>query len=77
MGGGVFTDWRVCPHTDDDGCACRKPRAGMFLDLAAVHGADLAALTHVGDSDRDRDAARAAGVGRFVPAREFFGWPAR
>ncbi len=49
----------------------------MFLDLAALHGVDLAASTHVGDSDRNRDAARAAGVGRFVPAREFFGWPAR
>ena len=49
----------------------------MFLDLAEVHGLDLAASTHVGNSDKDRDAARAAGVGRFVPARDFFGWPAR
>ncbi|HSE92486.1 MAG TPA: HAD hydrolase-like protein [Methylomirabilota bacterium] len=60
--------------TDDDGCACRKPKAGMFLELATTCGLDLADSMHVGDSAKDRAAARAAGVGRFVPAREFFGW---
>jgi histidinol-phosphate phosphatase family protein len=73
--GHPFTDWRLCPHEDGDGCACRKPRPGMFLELAAAHGVDLAASIHVGDSDRDRDGARAAGIGTFVPARDFFGWP--
>lgn len=72
--GRPFTDWLICPHDDADGCACRKPRPGMFLDLAARHGVDLAASTHVGDADKDRLAAGAAGVGRFVWAREFFGW---
>jgi hypothetical protein len=38
---GVFADWRLCPHGDADGCACRRP----------------------------------AGVGAFVWARDFFGWP--
>jgi hypothetical protein len=28
--GRAFTDWRLCPHVDADGCACRKPRPGMF-----------------------------------------------
>jgi histidinol phosphatase-like enzyme len=46
----------------------------MFLELAAHHGLDLAASTHVGDARADLDAARAAGVGRFVWARDFFGW---
>jgi len=72
--GGPFTDWRLCPHTDADGCACRKPKPGMFLDLAAAHAVDLQASTHVGDVDKDRDAAAAAGVGTFVWAREFFAW---
>jgi D-glycero-D-manno-heptose 1,7-bisphosphate phosphatase len=72
--GRPFTDWRLCPHQDGDGCACRKPSPGMFLDLAVRHGVDLATSTHVGDSDRDRDAAAAAGLGRFVRAAEFFGW---
>lgn len=72
--GGPFTDCRLCPHTDADGCECRKPRPGMFLELARAHDVDLGASTHVGDSVKDRDAATAAGVGRFVWARDFFGW---
>ncbi len=44
----------------------------MFLDLAAAHGIDLAASTHVGDSDEDRDAAAAAGITTFAWARAFF-----
>jgi histidinol-phosphate phosphatase family protein len=72
--GRPFTAWVICPHDDADGCACRKPKPGMFLELAARHGLDLAASTHVGDSEKDRDAARAAGVGRFAWAADFFGW---
>jgi len=72
--GGPFTGWRLCPHTDADACDCRKPRPGMFLELARLHGVDLSASTHVGDSEKDRDAAAAAGVGTFVWARDFFAW---
>jgi histidinol phosphatase-like enzyme len=46
----------------------------MFLDLAARHGLDLAGSTHVGDAEKDREAARAASIGRFVWAKDFFGW---
>lgn len=69
-----FTDWRICPHDDGDGCPCRKPRPGMFLDLAAAHGIDLAASTHVGDSWKDQEAAAAAGILSFIWARDFFAW---
>ena len=72
--GGPFTAWLICPHDDADRCDCRKPKPGMFLLLADRHGLDLAASTHVGDSEKDREAARAAGVGRFVWAGDFFGW---
>jgi D-glycero-D-manno-heptose 1,7-bisphosphate phosphatase len=72
--GRPFTGWRLCPHTDSDDCRCRKPRPGMFLELAGLHDVNLSASTHVGDSEKDRDAARAAGVGTFVWARDFFGW---
>jgi len=69
--GGPFTDWRLCPHVEDEGCACRKPRPGMFLDLASSHSVDLATSAHVGDADKDR-AAAAAGILTFHWAWEFF-----
>jgi len=73
--GRPFSDWRLCPHVDEDGCECRKPRPGMFLDLATVHRVDLARSIHVGDADKDREAARRAGIPVFHFASDFFGWP--
>lgn len=72
--GHPFAGWRICPHTDEDRCACRKPSPAMFLDLAAAHGVDLRASLHVGDSEKDRQAALAAGIGEFRWAADFFGW---
>jgi FMN phosphatase YigB (HAD superfamily) len=46
----------------------------MFRELARRYDVALSASTHVGDSEKDRDAALAAGVGTFVWARDFFGW---
>jgi D-glycero-D-manno-heptose 1,7-bisphosphate phosphatase len=51
----------VCPHDDEDGCACRKPKPGMLLDAAARLGLDLGASFMVGDRWRDVDAGRSAG----------------
>jgi histidinol-phosphate phosphatase family protein len=73
--GGILTAWQICPHDNQDGCECRKPRTGMITELAAIHGVDLRASTLVGDQASDADAARNAGLGRFVYARDFFGWP--
>jgi len=70
--GGILTAWEICPHGPEDGCGCRKPAPGMVQELAAVHGVDLAASTLVGDQDVDEQCARAAGVGHFVYAEEFF-----
>ena len=72
--GGILTAWQICPHDNDDDCGCRKPRGGMITDLAVAHGVDLAASTMVGDQICDAEAARNAGVGRFVYACDFFGW---
>jgi len=71
--GDILTAWEICPHTDDDRCECRKPRGGMITALAGTYGVDLAASTMVGDQEVDELAARAAGVGKFVYAKDFFG----
>jgi D-glycero-D-manno-heptose 1,7-bisphosphate phosphatase len=72
--GDILTGWQICPHDDADGCNCRKPKAGMIVELAEIHGVDLKNSTMVGDQDVDEQAARSAGVGRFMRAKDFFGW---
>ncbi|HEY6420589.1 MAG TPA: HAD-IIIA family hydrolase [Candidatus Binataceae bacterium] len=70
--GGILTAWLICPHDDADGCECRKPKGGMIVELGEIHGVDLKASTVVGDQEKDEQAAKAAGVGTFVYASEFF-----
>jgi D-glycero-D-manno-heptose 1,7-bisphosphate phosphatase len=70
----ILTGWEICPHEDSDGCDCRKPKGGMILELAAIHGVDLESSTMVGDQEVDEQAARAGGIGSFVYAKDFFGW---
>ena len=70
--GGILTAWEICPHDDADGCDCRKPKGGMIKSLGWTHGVDLAGSTMVGDQEIDAAAARAAGVGHFVLAKDFF-----
>ena len=44
----------------------RKPAPGMILQAAADHGLELAESVLVGDSERDIQAAQAAGVGAAI-----------
>jgi HAD superfamily hydrolase (TIGR01662 family) len=67
---GPLGPWAVCPHGVDDGCACRKPAAGLVLQAAAALGVDPRRIAVVGDIGADIDAARAAGArGVLVPNR--------
>lgn len=58
----------VCPHHPDDGCACRKPRTGLFEQAADDWPFEPASTTYVGDDPRDAEAARAVGC-RFALVR--------
>ncbi|HEY8736480.1 MAG TPA: HAD family hydrolase [Candidatus Dormibacteraeota bacterium] len=51
----------VCPHDDQDGCACRKPKPGMLTAAAERRGLDLGRSFMVGDRWRDIEAGRRAG----------------
>lgn len=59
--GGWIAAIFVCPHTDDDGCDCRKPKTGLIDRARRRHGFDPAETWMVGDDLRDVEAARAAG----------------
>jgi D-glycero-D-manno-heptose 1,7-bisphosphate phosphatase len=51
-----------CPHAPEDGCACRKPRAGLLLAVKERLGLDLGDVAFIGDRRSDADAALAAGA---------------
>jgi D-glycero-D-manno-heptose 1,7-bisphosphate phosphatase len=51
-----------CPHTNVDRCGCRKPKAGMFEEIAARYNTDLTDVPSVGDSLRDLLAAATVGA---------------
>lgn len=70
--GDTLTGWQVCPHQAQDQCECRKPKAGMIVDLAETYGVDLKSSVMVGDQEIDRECAAAGGVGEFVLAKDFF-----
>lgn len=50
-----------CPHAPDDGCSCRKPLPGLFLQIGERYGIDLKDVPAAGDSLRDLEAGAAAG----------------
>ncbi|HKQ26549.1 MAG TPA: HAD family hydrolase [Burkholderiales bacterium] len=52
---------KVCYHTDDQKCGCRKPKPGMLLQAAKEFGIDLARSFLVGDRWRDIAAGQAVG----------------
>ena len=54
---GFYTCW----HDDQEGCNCRKPKAGLLEQAAREHQVDLGTSYMVGDRWRDVAAGRAAG----------------
>lgn len=59
--GGEITGILYCPHHSIDHCACRKPKAGLFFELAKRYDVNLEQAYAIGDSWRDLQAATAAG----------------
>jgi D-glycero-D-manno-heptose 1,7-bisphosphate phosphatase len=55
---GIF----YCPHAQDAGCSCRKPRPGLLDEIARRFGVSLEGVPVIGDSLRDLQAAAAVGA---------------
>jgi D-glycero-D-manno-heptose 1,7-bisphosphate phosphatase len=51
-----------CPHAAEMNCDCRKPKSGLFNEIAARYGRDLQDVPAVGDSLRDLVAAASVGA---------------
>src|SRR4051812_28038049 len=46
-----------CPHSQDAGCTCRKPKPGLLEEIAHRFNIELAGVPCIGDSLRDLQAA--------------------
>lgn len=58
----VFDEIFVCPHKPEEGCECRKPRAGLLTRFLAETDIDLATSAVIGDRQTDMELAQKIGV---------------
>jgi D-glycero-D-manno-heptose 1,7-bisphosphate phosphatase len=71
-----------CPHTAVENCSCRKPKTGLYEEIAARFHTELKGVPCVGDSLKDLQAAEAVGglpvlvlTGKGKKTREDGGFP--
>ena len=60
--GGQIDAVFLCPHPAESGCDCRKPKAGLFRQIAERFHVDLTGVPAIGDSLRDLQAAEQVGA---------------
>ncbi|MDX1516153.1 MAG: bifunctional histidinol-phosphatase/imidazoleglycerol-phosphate dehydratase HisB [Woeseiaceae bacterium] len=57
-----FDEIFVCPHTEADGCDCRKPRTGLLTRFLAANSLDLQRSAVIGDRPTDMQLAENIGL---------------
>jgi len=60
LAGGQISDIFYCPHLPNDDCECRKPKAGLMLQILQKYPIEPSKIKVVGDSLRDLQAAQTA-----------------
>ncbi|WP_113929171.1 HAD family hydrolase [Bacillus sp. P14.5] len=68
--GGIIEEFSSCVHKPYEGCLCRKPEAGMLLDLAEKHEIDLLQSYMIGDREPDIEAGQKAGCLTILIAKD-------
>lgn len=61
-----FDEIFICPHLPDEGCECRKPRAGLLTGFLAANDINLQASAVIGDRKTDVELADRIGVRSFL-----------
>ena len=59
--GGNIESVQYCTHVPESLCRCRKPRPGMFIDLAGLYKIDFGETWFVGDKLTDMEPANSLG----------------
>lgn len=82
--GGLISASSYCPHVEEAGCRCRKPRTGLITEAAARLGGDPGRGWLVGDSETDIIAGSRCGLttilvlsGATLDRAEAGKWPVR
>ncbi len=59
-----FESWttQICPHTEFEKCACRKPHASLLFEAMKELNSVSHQTIYIGDSTVDRDAALQANI---------------
>lgn len=70
LGAGDIDAIYFCPHDEDEGCACRKPKPGMFLTAQRKFKIDFRRSYIIGDSESDMEAGETLGLKRIFIGRE-------
>jgi D-glycero-D-manno-heptose 1,7-bisphosphate phosphatase len=71
--GGKIDAIFYCPHSPEEGCACRKPKPGLIYQARDVYSLDLSQTCMIGDSLKDMQCARTAGCGKTILVRTGYG----
>lgn len=62
VAGGRIDGIFYCPHTQEAGCSCRKPKPGLLEEIARRFGVSLEGVPVIGDALRDLQAAATVGA---------------
>ncbi|MDP1603890.1 MAG: bifunctional histidinol-phosphatase/imidazoleglycerol-phosphate dehydratase HisB [Legionella sp.] len=69
----TFSDIFICPHREDDQCACRKPKTGLLDDFLKYNRIDSTNSWMIGDRETDRQFASNLGL-PYLPINQKNSW---
>lgn len=69
-----FAETLFCPHFEEDGCACRKPRLGLVQKLLKEGRVDFKDSWVIGDRQTDLELADNMGIGSILYETKHMGW---
>ncbi|MCR9191343.1 MAG: bifunctional histidinol-phosphatase/imidazoleglycerol-phosphate dehydratase HisB [Gammaproteobacteria bacterium] len=69
----VFDDIFICPHTEDEQCACRKPKTGLLDAFLQQQAMNTRQSWVIGDRETDQQLATNLGV-PYLPISESHDW---
>ncbi|MGI9224371.1 MAG: bifunctional histidinol-phosphatase/imidazoleglycerol-phosphate dehydratase HisB [Woeseiaceae bacterium] len=68
--GVTFDEVFICPHFEEDGCDCRKPRTGLLTRYLAANDIDTGRSAVIGDRDTDIELGQRIGLRSFLVAAD-------